>query len=697
MDKLFNPDSIAIIGLSNKANNIPRLTLENMLRWGYRGRIFGINPRSEDKYVDGVRMVQQVEDLPEVPDLVYALIPAKFVPEMIERCGKLGVRHMAIPSGGFNEFDDQGQSLAELTLLKAREYNIRFVGPNGLTVANTYNGLCFPFAPLIKPPLGGISIISQSGGVGLMIINYLKDENLGMAKFASIGNKLDLNEVDFLNYLGTDPKTEIIFMYLESIINGRALIEAAQRIKKPIVIYKANTTDSGKKAAMSHTAAISNNDKVTQSAFEKAGILRIHDFSDFLAVAKAFQLPPLKGNRIMVMSPAGGVSVMMADLCEKAGFAFADPGQDFYKELQQFTNAGVIRFSNPLDMGDIYDPRFVTHVICSVMHSDQVDGAFYTSFTPQMPSGENVFRTLFRTDLSKEAWGAILSSGKPFAGCLVSPGLSHFKQTINVPIFNSPEELVRAMAMQMKYHAYQAKSHDDPKLPHDIQMNHAQSWLEKQSGDLGEETFELLNYYGIPSVSTQLAIDCDQAVSIAEKMGYPIVMKVASKDALHKSDAGGVIMDIKNKQEVISAFDSIRSNLERHNEKARFDGVNVQPMLSNGHDLFIGGKFDESFGPVIFFGLGGIFIELFNDTANLLCPASPEDIRSRFEMLKAFNLLNGLRGQATGDIDAFIDIVHRVSFVLHDYPRIQELDLNPIRVFKSGALVLDARMRLTNE
>ncbi|MBI4776348.1 MAG: acetate--CoA ligase family protein [Deltaproteobacteria bacterium] len=694
MDKVFNPASIAIIGLSSKPNNIPRLTLENMLRWGYRGRIFGVNPRSEDTYVDGIRMYKEIEGLPEAPDLVYALIPAKFVPEMIERCGKIGVKRMAIPSGGFNEFGDQGHSLAELALQKAREYGIRFVGPNGLTVANTSNGLCFPFAPLIKPPRGGISIISQSGGIGLMIINFLKDENLGMAKFASIGNKLDLNEVDFLTYFGQDAETTIIFMYLESISDGLGLVRAARKIHKPIVIYKANTTDSGSKAAMSHTAAISNDDDIIESVFEQSGIIRIHHFYDFLAIAKAFQLPPLKGNRIMVMSPAGGVSVMMADLCEKAGFAFADPGEAFYRGLQSYSNAGVIRFSNPLDMGDIYDPRLIAHVICSVMHSDQVDGAFYVSFTPRFPPGESVFRTLFRTDLSTEAWGTILSSGKPLGSCLASPGLSNFKQAINVPIFNSPEELVRAMSLQMKYHLHASAPRPAAERPTDIESDAARQWVRKHGGSTGEEALELLAHYGIPTVASYSARGQVEAVALAEKVGYPVVMKVISKDALHKSDVEGVIVGLADEQQVKEAFVSIRSNLFRHKPDASFEGVRIQPMAGGGHDLFIGGKHDASFGPIIIFGLGGIFIELFRDTANLLCPASKRAIRDRLKLLKAHKLLQGIRGQSEGDVDSFVHIIQRVSLLMADFPQIRELDINPLRVFAKGALALDVRLRI---
>lgn len=695
MEIFFYPDSIAIIGLSSKPNNIPRLTLENMLRWGYRGRIFGINPRGTDEFVGGVKMYTSLEELPRTPDLVYALIPAKYVPGVIEQCGKIGVKRMAIPSGGFNEFDKAGSRLADVALARARTYGIRFVGPNGLTVANTENGLCFPFAPMVKPPPGGISIISQSGGIAMMIMNYLKDEGLGMAKFASIGNKLDLNEVDFLTYLGQDPATSIIFMYLESITDGRALIEAAEKVDKPIVVYKANTTETGRKAAMSHTAAVSSDEDIINSSFERAGIIRIHEFNDFFAVAKAFQLPPMKGKRVMAMSPAGGVSVILADLCERAGFEFADPGREFYQGLQSYSNAGVIRFANPLDLGDIYDPKLVAQVICSTMHSDAVDGVFYVSFSPRLPPGENIFRALFRTDLSKEAWGTILSSAKPLAASLTSPNLSQFKRAINVPIFNDPEELVRAMSHQMRYHSRRLADPEKTTSIANWDIDPAKIWVgKKDPDDYGEETLELLEMFGVPVAVSNLATDAGQAVIAAEALGYPVVMKVVSSDALHKSDAGGVLTGIESAEQVEPAFDTIRQNLFKFNAGARFEGVRIQPMAKGGIDLFLGGKHDATFGQVVYFGLGGIHMELYRDVANTLCPATPAQVLEQLKKLKAFTLLKGYRGAPKGDIKAFVDLVVQVSRMLAELPSIVELDINPVRVFPKGALVLDARLRI---
>ncbi|MBN2297078.1 MAG: acetate--CoA ligase family protein [Deltaproteobacteria bacterium] len=698
MEKLFYPESIAIIGLSSKQYNIPRITLENLLRWGYRGRIFGVNPASDDVHVDGIRMYKNIEDLPEVPDLAFCLVPAKYVPEMVEVCGRFGIKRMAISSGGFSEFGEEGKRLSDLTLENARRFGVKFVGPNGVTVANTANGLCLPFVPLHKAPRGDMSIISQSGGVSLMMLNFLLDENVGLAKFASIGNKLDLDEVDFLEYFGTDNDTRIICLYLESMDRGREFIEAARKIDKPIVVYKSNTTSAGKKAAMSHTAALSNDEDIIDSAFEKAGVIRIHNFMDFIAVAKAFQLPPMRGKRIMVMSPAGGFSVITADLCENAGFEFADMGEDFYAGLKQFSNAGVIKFSNPLDMGDIYDPKLAAHVIYSVMHSPRVDGAVIVSQRPQMPSGEDVFRKMFLTDLSKETWGTILSAGKPFGVCLFGPSrmIQQTKRSVEFPVFDSPEEMVNALYVQMGFYSRQNEQPSMPETPGGIRADDAKKWIEAKKGDYGEEALDFLGMFGVPVARSLVAGNEDEAVDSAQNLGYPLVMKVVSPDALHKSDAGGVVLDIRDEAGVRDNFSVIRNNLMSFNEHARFDGIRLQQMVPDGYDMFVGGKNDASFGQVVFFGMGGIYIEVFRDVANMLCPAGKQDIRARLERLKSHAVLRGQRGRPGGDIDAFVDLVARVSYALSHFPQIKELDINPVRVFTEGegVMALDARMRI---
>jgi acetate---CoA ligase (ADP-forming) len=701
MQQIFYPESIVIIGLSSKPTNIPRLTLENLLRWGYRGRIFGVNERSDDLHVDGIRMYKNIEDLPEAPDLAYCMIPAQLIPEMMDRCGKFGIRRMAIPSGGFSEYSEEGQKLAAELLSIARKYGIRFVGPNSVTVANTDNGLCLPFVALHKAPKGEMSIISQSGGVALTMLNYLFDEKIGLAKFASIGNKLDLDEVDFLEYYGQDPQTKVICLYLESISRGKKFIETARKIDKPIIVYKANTTSAGERAALSHTAALSSDETIIDSAFEEAGVIRIKNFLDCIEVTKAFHLPPMKGRRIMVMSPAGGFAVMGADLSEKAGFEFADMGNEFYDSLKQFSNAGVINFSNPLDMGDIYDPKLTAHVIYSVMHSDQVDGSIYISQRPQMPQGENIFQKMFLTDLSKEAWGSILSAGKPLGICLFGPTrmIQQTKRYVEFPIFNSPEEMVNALALQMKYYEKKKERLERKEVaaPAGIDRDAARKWMQGKIGDYGEEALELMAAYGIAAAPSRSAASEEEAVAAAGELGFPVVMKVISPDALHKSDAGGVLLGLNNPEMVAEGFGIIRDNLLQYNRDALFNGVRIQKMAPEGYDMFVGGKQDPSFGPVVFFGMGGIYIEVFRDVANVLCPAGPDSVTRHLVKLKAAQILEGFRGKSPADTEAFIDLVVRVSTLLADFPGIKELDINPVRVFPGGdgAMALDARVRLS--
>jgi acetate---CoA ligase (ADP-forming) len=695
MEKLFNPDSIAIIGISSKPNNIPKLILENLLRWGYMGRIFGINPRSDEVHVNGIKMYREVGELPIVPDLVVALVPARFVPGVIEACGQFGVKRMAIPSGGFNELGEEGKKLADRAVELSKQYGIIFVGPNAVTIANTDNGLCLPFVPSYSPPRGGLSIISQSGGVGLMFWNFLTDENIGMAKFASIGNKLSLDEVDFLEYFGRDPLTKTICMYLESIPRGKDFIETASRINKPIIVLKANRTEAGRRAAMSHTGALQNNDDIINSAFERAGIIRVDDFTDFISVAKTFELPPLRGKRIMVMSPAGGCTVMMADMCEEMGFEFADPGEKFYTDLKSFANAGVINFSNPLDMGDIYDPVMYTHIFYSVMHNDNVDGAVYVSQWPHMPRGEDVFYRMFHTDLSKETIGTILSSGKPLAACLfgLSKTISRIKQSISMPVFNSIREMLIAMKKQYEYYSRPQKC-ISIKTPDSIDFKSAKKWVETHKGTSGEEAFELLSCFGINNLKSGVAADERGAVDIANRIGYPVVIKVISPDALHKSEAGGVELDIKSDDELKLAFIRIKENLYKYKKDAVFNGCRITQMAGAGYDMFAGGACDASFGPVVYFGYGGLYIEVFHDVQSVLCPSNGSEIEGKLKRLKSYSVLKGARGKRAGDINGYIDIIERVSHLMATFPQIKELDLNPVRVLAdgTGVVALDVRV-----
>ncbi len=700
MQTFFAPASLAIYGLSGKPHNTPRIILENCLRWGFRGRIFGINPATEETEVDGIRVYRSATELPIVPDLAVLLIPARYVPEAVEDCGQAGIKRLAVQAGGFNESSAEGKALAARLLTAAGKHGIRFVGPNGLALANTAHGLCLPFVPSFPVNKGGLSLITQSGGLGLFLWNLMESERVGMAKFASIGNKLDLDENDFLEYLGTDPETKVIGLYLESIADGTRLIRIAEQIDKPIIIYKANTTLAGSRAAMSHTAALRNDDDIIDTAFERAGIIRIDHFHDFITTAKAFDLPPMRGKRIMAMSPAGGLAVAMADIGERQGFAFADPGEDFYRELATVANAGIIKFANPLDMGDIYQIDQYPTIFGRVLANDQVDGAIFASQWPQMPTGgEDVFTAMFNTDISLATTGVIRSSGKPLAVVLYGhgPALAAIKKRLSIPIFDGPEEALLALQRQMCFHARKAAGLFQPEPAAGIQHQAAQTWLRDRSGVIGEEAFELLSLYGLPCPPSEVAGSAEEAGWIAERIGYPAVLKVISPEAVHKTEAGGVLTGVHSQAEAIRGFERIQANLERYRPGARLDGVRVMAMAADGYDLFIGGIRDPSFGPVVFFGYGGIYVEVFKDVERALCPSSTEEILAKLARLRSWRMLTGLRGRAPIDPAPLVRSITNIAQLLADFPQIVELDINPVRICDQGTLLaLDARLRIDN-
>ena len=698
METFFSPASLAIYGLSGKPRNTPRIILENCLRWGFRGRIFGINPATEETEVDGIRVYRSAADLPIIPDLAVLLIPARYVPEAVEDCGQAGIKRLAVQAGGFNESSAEGKSLAAQLLTTASKHNIRFVGPNGLALANTAHGLCLPFVPSFPVKKGGLSLITQSGGLGLFLWNLMEAEQVGMAKFASIGNKLDLDENNFLEYLGTDPETKVIGLYLENIADGKRLIHIAEQIDKPVIVYKANTTLAGSRAAMSHTAALRNDDDIINTAFARAGIIRIDHFRDFITTAKAFDLPPMRGKRIMAMSPAGGLAVAMADICERQGFAFADPGEDFYRELATVANAGIIKFANPLDMGDIYQIDKYPNIFGRVLANDQVDGAIYASQWPQMPAGgEDVFTALFNTDISLATTGVIRSSGKPLAVVLYGhgPAMAAIKGRLSIPIFDGPEEALLALQRQRDFHARKAAGRFQPDPAEGIQRKAAQAWLQDRNGVIGEESSGLLALYGLPSPPSEVAGSAEEAGLIAKQIGYPVVLKVISADAIHKTEAGGVLTGINSQAEAVRGFALIKDNLERYQPDARLEGVRVSAMATDGYDLFIGGLQDPSFGPVVFFGYGGIYVEVFEDVERVLCPSSIGEILEKLHRLRSWRMLTGLRGRAPIDPTPFARCIVNIAQLLADFPQIVEIDINPVRIFEQGTLLaLDARMRI---
>lgn len=450
MRKLFYPESVAVIGASPKPSNIAANIVENLKNWGFSGSVYPVNPSGGEIF--GLKIYKAVSEIPERIDLAVAFVPAGVVPSVMDECGRAGIKRMAIPSGGFSELGKSGEDLSGIVMRKAELYGIKFVGPNALTIINAENGLCLPFANLRKREPGNVSLITQSGGVGLAVLMYLEEEGLFLNKFASIGNKLDLDEVDFLKYFMEDEGTEIICCYLESIQRGREFLELCAASKKPVLLYKSGIEVSGIEAAKSHTSAMAVNDEILDGAVRQAGILRVKEVRNLATIGKAFNLPPVRGNGVAVVSPMGGFTVIAGDLCEKAGFTFPVFPERVIEKISGFLHSGVIRIRNPLDMGDIYDSGAILEIIKDLLSLNETDAVLLV----MLRRPDSKFTGSFSA-LASEIYGEIKDLMKTLQKAVFVCIISSFDYAISVkerfklPVFSSLEIAVEAMRVSREH------------------------------------------------------------------------------------------------------------------------------------------------------------------------------------------------------------------------------------------------------
>jgi len=451
MKKIFYPESVAVVGASQHPRNLGKNIVKNLLNWGYSGRVYPVNPRAEEVF--GLKGYSSILDIDDEIDLVVAFVPAKAVPAVMDDCAKKNIHWMAIPSGGFSEYGGEGIELEGLLKIKAREYGIRFVGPNCLTVINTENGLCLPFLTLQKRERGNISIITQSGGVGISLIIFLDNVGSSFNKFISVGNKVNMDELDFLEFLGRDPGTRVICMFLESVVRGRKFCEVASKIKKPIIVYKANTTEIGAQTAKSHTASLANDEAVLEGAFKQSGVIRVNTIRRLIEVARAFELPQMRGNRVAVISQAGGYTVLTADEAYKKGFEFPPLSDDLISDFKEFVRADVIRLGNPLDLGDVHSSDAILYAIDRVMGQEYIDGAVAVLLRRADARYDGAYARL-----SREIYGDLAEiarkHNKPLAFALLTQSyyLKDVQSRINYPVFESPEDAVEALATLRDYY-----------------------------------------------------------------------------------------------------------------------------------------------------------------------------------------------------------------------------------------------------
>lgn len=456
MEKLFYPDSVAVVGASANPDNMGRNIVQNLLTWQFKGAVYPVNPGGED--VHGLKGYASLLDIPGPVDLVVAFVPARVVPGVMDDCAKKGVGWMAIPSGGFSEYGESGDELTRVIQERADRYGIRFVGPNGLTVINAENGLCLPFLTIRKRDPGSVSIISQSGGLGMSLIMFLDNASRSFNKFVSVGNKANMDELDFLEYLGRDPGTKVICMFLESVVRGRKFLEVASRVEKPVLVYKANTTEIGARAASSHTAALANDDTVLDGMMQQSGVIRVRSIRSLMNMARAFELPPMRGNNIAVVSQAGGYTVMTSDEAYRHGFEFPQFSDGVLSGLKEHVRADVIRLGNPLDLGDILSSDAIVYALDQVMAQEQVDGVVAVLLRRADSKYDGAYARLSR-EVYADLGAMIEKHRKPLALALVTQ-CTYFhdvQSRMPFPIFESPEDAVEALSVLRWYHRRHAE------------------------------------------------------------------------------------------------------------------------------------------------------------------------------------------------------------------------------------------------
>ena len=692
MKGFFQPRSVAVVGVSDSPDNLGQRIVSNLQEFSYDGIIYQVGPKGG--HSNGRRIHRSVSDIPDQVDLAVLLVPARYVPGIMDECGLKGIRRVIIESAGFSEYGAEGKAIEAELVRVAAEHNIRFIGPNCIGVVNVNNGMVVPFAGLKDVfARGRVSIISQSGGVGLSYLNVMASENLGLSKFASIGNKLNVDECDLLEYLADDEETDIICMYLEGISDGRRLMSIARKTSKPILVHKSNTGTLAKEIAQSHTTSLSGDDAVVSAALEQVGIARFHDSNTLVNYLKILPLPRLRGDRLAVVSRSGGHAVIAADACEKEGFRLVKFPEPFLRAIEKHFRASVIRLTNPLDLGDLFDFEVYSRIVEETLKLEDVDGVVFLHTYVSAVEGKNsvaLFRRIEELSFQYD---------KPVAICVSTDEeeMSKVRKTVPHPVYTEVEDAIHSLALVRDFD-HQARP--EPQLaPGELDREAVRAILDRCQAEnrdpLLDESLEVLRAAGLPVAPYRVVESEQAALEAAAEFERPLAMKLIAAEASHKTDVGGVALSMRTPAAVREGW----GRMQQAALKAGVDGplrVLVQPMVQDGMEIILGARQDASFGPIVLVGLGGIFVEMFKDVAIRLVPLVAEDADEMVQQLRAFPLLKGVRGQAPRELAAIRDGILAIARLVDAFDEIKELDLNPLLVLSEGqgAAAVDGRIGL---
>lgn len=703
LEAILRPHSVAVIGASRRPSSMGRRVYDAVRGYGFRGTAYAVNPHADE--IDGQPCYATVRDVPTPIDLAVIATPRTQVLQVLDECGEAGVKAAVILTAGFAELGQEGRALQQQVLAKARANGMRVVGPNCMGVLNTDRAvrLNASFAEQL-PPEGRVSIASQSGGVALALLQLAASKHVGISSFVSLGNKADVSGNDLLQWGESDSGTSVLLLYLESFGNPRRFAQLAGRIarKKPIVVVKAGRTSSGSRAAGSHTAGLASNEAAVASLFEQSGVIRADTIDELFDVAQCLDLQTLpRGNRVGIITNAGGPGILAADACEAAGLKVPTLSPETQADLAKGLSENATT-TNPVDLAAAAGPEAYEHAILTALQCPDIDSLLVIYTTIQSAQTKSILDGIGQA-IAKARLEA--DSHKPVLACTLTataqpaPLLAGQER---IPCYMFPENAARALGRVASYATWRTEPpalfrsfddvriHDAKALCQDIVNARGDTWL------TSEELGKVLDAVGL-SVLPCGYVHCeDDAVRAAAHVGFPVALKLDSPDVLHKTDVGGVRLDLRNEHEVREAFRNISGRFPYVLEPGGQARVVVQPML-HGIETLVGMTNDPVFGPLIAFGLGGVETEVFRDVAFRLAPLTPRDADRLMRSIKSFRLLQGYRGSPPTDIEALKVLLLRVSLLAQHVPELHELDLNPVMALPAGRgyRIVDARARVS--
>ena len=679
LKNFFYPRSIVVFGVSDAPGNLGRNILENLNRFGFLGRVYGLGRKRME--VEGRQVYADLMDIPDTPDLAVLLTPASLVGETIEACGRKGIHHAVIEAAGFTELGPDRKALEEEIVDICRTWGITCMGPNCIGTINTEGYLALPFV-LFDPEEvreGRNSFVAQSGGLIHEIVRRCAAENVGVNKLTSIGNKLMVDEANVLEFLIGDPGTEVIGLYLEDIKNGRRLMDLARTTHKPIMLLKGNASPAGREIASFHTAALAGDETVIEAAMRQAGVHQVATPQEMVESFKAFHLPAMRGPNMVIISRSGGQSVLLADEAYRHGFSLARLSSGLFDLIEERSKGGVIKRTNPIDLGNVFDEIFYLEVLEEALKEKDVDGAaFFFDYEANYPVALDIVRGTERVSRLLQ---------KPVVLCMV-PDRGHWfkaRDACSFPFFSHPRWAFDGLARSLAHFRRKEGQPAGTALSRPYPENSAARPGQGPEIRLvpATEALALVEGYGVPVVEYALVKDKTQAEKAAQEIGYPVVLKAVEPAVLHKTEAGAVRLNIAGERGLGQAIDDMAA-----------DAYLLQKQAPEGVETIVGGKRDPGFGPVVLFGLGGILVEVLRDVALRVAPIDAGSAREMIRELKGSALLAGARGTPPADVDALAGVIANVSRMLFDHPEIASLDINPLRVFPkgSGCLALDVKI-----